>query len=261
MAECIFCGEPFAPDRERSNEHAAPKWCRELLPDRGTALHTQIVHTEAGVETEDQGRRNPFTTTLNEVCKACNEGWMHELEVSAQAILSHLIQGDARRLRFWRQVLVATWACKTAMVWECLAGEHRAMPMACLRELHRTQRPPTKHQVWFGRYSGDDPYSFRHAAGRALGQPDPQQAHGYLVAIGIGQLVFVIFGHGFGHLDATPRNALADRLTQVWPPVHEIAAWPPPLPLDDYGLDATVRALGTFPGVTLPQSANPAPEA
>lgn len=152
MADCVFCGEPFGPSRQRSHEHAVPKWCAELLADRGAAYHTLIAQTEAGVKTVDQGLRNPFTTTLNEVCKPCNEGWMHELEQSSESLLSHLIQGDSRRLRFWRQALVATWACKTAMVWECLAGEHRATPIERLRELHRTQRPPDKHQVWFGRY-------------------------------------------------------------------------------------------------------------
>jgi hypothetical protein len=252
VANCIFCGEPFGPDRERSKEHATPKWCRDLLPDRGVASHTQTVYTEAGVETVDQGRRDPFTTTLNDVCKPCNEGWMDELEKSSRSTLSNLIQGSPRRLGYWRQALVATWACKTAMVWECLAGDHRAMPMTCLRELHRTQRPPATHQVWFGRYAGDDPHSFRHAAGRTFGQPDPQQIHGYLVAIGIGQLVFVIFGHRFGHLEATPQNALAHRLVQIWPPIHEVAEWPPAQTLDDAGLSATVRALGTFPGVSLP---------
>jgi hypothetical protein len=249
---CIFCGEPLGPDRPRSNEHAAPNWCADLLPDRGAARHTQIVHTEEGVETLDLGLRNPFTTTLNEVCKPCNEGWMHELETSCEGILGHLIQGHARNLRFWRQTLSATWACKTAMVWECLAGEHRAIPMERLRELHRTQRPPPKHQVWFGQYVGDEPHSFRHAAGRALGDPNPEQGHSYLVAVGIGQLVFIIFGHGYGHLDAHPRNALTSRLSQVWPPIHEVAKWPPPESFDEMGLDLTMRALGQFPGVTLP---------
>ena len=256
MDSCIFCGEPFGPERPRSNEHAAPKWCGKLLPKRGVARHTQFVHTEDGVQTEDWGLRNPFTTTLNDVCKPCNEGWMDELEKACQDILGHLIQGHARSVRFWRQSLIATWACKTAMVWECLAGEHRAMPMTALRELHVTQRPPAKHQVWFGQYSGDEPHSFRHAAGRAFGEPDPEQGHGYLVAIGIGQLVFVVFGHGFESISATPTNELATRLVQVWPPVNEVAAFPPPEPLDDGGLDATVRALGTFPGISLPGEGN-----
>lgn len=252
MDRCIFCGEPFGPARERSNEHAAPNWCAELLPDRGAAYHTATVHTESGVETVDLGYRDPFTTTLNEVCKPCNEGWMHELEESAKGILSHFIKGDRRRVRFWRQAMIATWACKTAMVWECLAGEHRAIPLERLRELHRTQRPPPRHQVWFGQYRGDEPHSFRRAAGRALGDVEPEQPHGYLVAVGIGQFVFIVFGHGFDHLNATPRNALAQRLVQVWPPIHEITEWPPPAAFDDAGLTATVRALGTFPGVTLP---------
>ena len=89
-------------------------------------------------------------------------------------------------------------------------------------------------------------------AGRAEGEPDPEQGHGYIVAIGVSQLVFVIFGHGYESVSATPTNALSTRLVQVWPPIHEIAAWPPEEPLDDAGLDATVRGLGSFPGITLP---------
>jgi hypothetical protein len=86
-----------------------------------------------------------------------------------------------------------------------------------------------------------------------LGEPDPEQAHGYLVAIGIGQLIFIVFGHGYdAGVNATPQNALATRLVQVWPPINETAAWPPDEPLDDFGLDASVRALGAFPGISLP---------
>lgn len=66
-----------------------------------------------------------------------------------------------------------------------------------------------------------------------------------MVALSIGELVFVVFGHGFDHLRATPQHQLADRLVQVWPPIHEVAAWPPALPLNDAELDATVRALGS----------------
>jgi hypothetical protein len=37
---------------------------------------------------------------------------------------------------------------------------------------------------------------------------------------------------------------------------REDAAWPPPQSLDDDELEVSVRALGTFPGISLPPHGN-----
>ena len=200
MAACIFCGEPLGPERKRSDEHAAPKWCGKLLPDLGAAHHAWHVETSDGTSTVYQGYKDPFTTVAEDVCKPCNEGWMKELEDSCEGIVGHLIQGHERKIRYWRQALVATWAVKTALVWECVQPENRTVPLSVLRMFHAVQRPGARQQVWIGRFSDseNEPNSFQRTAAHVIGTPRPDkpgEAHAYLVALSVGELALVICGH------------------------------------------------------------------
>jgi hypothetical protein len=250
MSACIFCAEPFSPDRRCSEEHAAPNWCRSLVPDRGKARHTLIVETIDGRREVDLGLRNPFTMCVMGICEPCNTGWMHELEESCRGILSHFIQGHARNIRYWRQTQVATWAAKTAMVWESISPEDRTIPLDVLAIFHRTQRLNMRQQVWMGRYSGDDPHSFRrnaaHVVDAATARGDnPQDAHTYLVAITVGELAFVVFGHLLStRLTFSLPQQLVSKLVPIWPPVHEVVGWPLQTTLDDAALEACVWSLG-----------------
>jgi len=251
MTTCIFCGEPFGPQRPRSKEHAAPEWCRKLLPDLGPAQHTFIIETADGREELDHGERDPFTTVCGDVCRACNNGWMHELEESTEALLSRMIQGGSRNVRYWRQTLAATWAVKTAMVWDAVSPKDRTIPLDVLRSFHRMQRLNLRQQVWTGRYVGTQPHhSFRRTAAHVVGpvsggSDDPQDAHAYVVALTVGQLAFVVFGHVL----AVPFNfslpeQIAPRLEPIWPPTHEVVKWPPSDAVDDTALEDLVRSLG-----------------
>jgi hypothetical protein len=246
--ECIFCGQPFGPDRIRSGEHAAPNWCRKLLPDRGRAEHFFVVETGDGLRVENRGLKNPFTTVAEGVCVPCNTGWMQELEASGETLLGHFIQGHERPLRYWRQVLVATWALETALVWDAVSPVDRTVAIRDFRVLRSAQRPTAQQQVWIGRYMGDDPHSFRRTAAHIIGaqDADPHEAHAYLIAITLGELALVVFGQ---HVVMPPyRHQLPDQfassLVQISPPIQEAVAWPPAEALDDEALQSCVRSLG-----------------
>lgn len=248
MPHCIFCQQPFGPKRRPSAEHAAPKWCRDLVPDLEATHHMLIVETAAGTVQESRGIRNPFTTVIKGLCVPCNTGWMHELEETSKDILGYPIQGRKRNLQFFRQVLAATWAMKTGMVWDYISPDNRAVSLDQLRMLHQTQRPNPRHQIWIGQFLGDAPHSFRRTTGNLIktaGPLDSQHTHGYLIAFSIGQLAFVIYGHGL----PVPANVILPqqfnpKLIQTWPPIHEIVNWPPTNSLNDAELDTIMHSLG-----------------
>jgi hypothetical protein len=247
---CIFCGEPFGPNRPRSKEHAAPQWCGELLPNLGKAQHTQIIETVEGRAEADRGLRDPFTTVAKDVCRPCNTGWMAELEEWAKPCLAAPITGQRRVLRYWRQACVASWAVKTAMVWECLSPQNRTIPLDVLRMFHGTQRPGARQQVWIGHYIDTEPHTFQRVAAHGVGiaplRPDvPDEAHAYLVALSVGQLAFVVYGHTFPIPQPFTMPAeFATRLIPIWPPEQEVVEWPPSDGVDYAGLEACVRSLG-----------------
>ena len=104
------------------------------------------------------------------------------------------IIGKKRALRYWRQACAASWAVKTALVWELVEAEHRTVPLDVLRIFHQLQRPGGRQQVWIGHYQGSQPdHSFRRTAAHLIAAPpqgdeNPQDAHANLLAVTIGQL-------------------------------------------------------------------------
>jgi hypothetical protein len=257
---CIFCREPFGLGRARSDEHAAPQWCAGLLPPvsaEGRPEHVVIIETAAGREELFRGVRDPFTTVAEDVCVPCNTGWMHELEEWAERWLAKPIQGEGRALRYWRQVCAASWAVKTALVWELVEPEHRTIPLEVLNIFHKLQRPGGRQQVWLGRYQGSQPHnSWRRTAAHHIEAPpgvEADGADGYLVVVTIGELAIVVLGHlfslhGVSVGDPLPGIPLHERfpgqLIQIWPLTNEAVSWPPPTILDDAALDTVVRSLG-----------------
>jgi hypothetical protein len=202
VPNCIFCNRPFGPGRPRSQEHAAPQWCRELLPDIGRSEHGHIRVTPHGRTDTNLGNRDPFTTVCGDVCQPCNNGWMHELEESAKHPLRPLIQGEERSQRYWRQTLCATWAMKTVLVWDSVMPQHRLIPRSVLHTFHETQRLNLRQQVWVGRYTGAQiHHSFRQTAAHIVGDftqesgppLDPQDAHVYAGLVTVGQVAYLIW--------------------------------------------------------------------
>ncbi|HTX31728.1 MAG TPA: hypothetical protein VMD09_10090 [Solirubrobacteraceae bacterium] len=212
--------------------------------------HLHIVITAEGRRDADHGERNPFTTVCGDVCKPCNTGWMHELEESCKGVLGKLIQGGSRNLGYWRQALAATWAAKTAMVWESVSPKDRTIPLEVLHTFHRTQRLSLRQQVWTGRYVGNQPdHSFRRTAAHVIGavkgaSENPQDAHAYAVALSVGQLAFVVFGHLLSVPIQLTVPEEGSKLVPIWPPEREVVAWPPSDALDDAAITNVLTSLG-----------------
>jgi hypothetical protein len=214
-------------------------------------MHGHIRVTAEGRTDTDLGHRDPFTTVCGDVCEPCNTGWMHELEGSASAILSRLIQGDPKNQRYWRQTLGATWAMKTAMVWDSVMPQHHLIPRTALHTFHQTQRLNLRQQIWIGHYTGAQVHhSFRqtaaHINGPVTGAPaDPQEAHLYAGFVTIGQLAYLVVGHilGMPYKHILPVE-LKPKLVPVWPPEQEIVSWPPPEPLSDEDVRTALLSVG-----------------
>ena len=154
-------------------------------------------------------------------------------------------------MRYWRQALHATWAAKTAMVWDSVRPQHHVIPRNALHTLHRTQRLTYRQQVWIGHYVGTQPHhSFREVAAHVVGvveggTDDPNEADAYLAAITVGQLGFVVYGHLLGIPNAHRLPApLEAKLAQIWPPEFEVLPWPPSEPLDDADIQIALASLG-----------------
>jgi hypothetical protein len=242
---CVFCGESPV-----EAEHVWPQWIAKYLP-REKADHFRVQESAEGREVQPRGFRFPFTTEANCVCHTCNTGWMHELENSAEAEIAAMIQGKPQRLHEWRQSIAASWAFKTAMMLEqSEPPAARTIPLAIYPMFRRFLRPTTMTQVWMAHYVGENPHPFGHGLLRAqvigpTGPVEPDDAEPYALVLGAGQLAFWIVGHLVqGAALHAPNSEVTGRIVQIWP-VTPSAAWPPPEPVGDDGLNGLVFSLAS----------------
>ena len=196
----------------------------------------------------------PMTTwgvKVNCVCSEdCNSGWMSELEIAVQPILSPMIRdGGQTLLSKEQQQLLAAWACKTVMVFEFTSAEPAFYTFAERDELRRTMSPPAVHMsVLIGRYVTG---SFMGIAfGRRVDfdlRVDDQLVRGRAdySSISLGQLVVQVVGF---RLPVDVERILVPNMrdwsghaVRVWPPRHPSASWPPTNSFDNETLQQFVR--------------------
>jgi hypothetical protein len=241
--ECIFCGSDAG-----SNEHLFPDWLNELFPvkkgDPDVELARHIAN-ESGVERTTWGAREIASATTKQVCHNCNTGWMARLEGMARPLLTPLTQGHAGDLNAEQQIVIATWAVKTAMVCEATLSEMADNFTDDERSLLREQcRPPASVAVVIAAVEGQiAPMHYSAAKARMLvGTAEAARFHVHTIQVG--PLVLQVVRRvpplpNFGTLESSslPSEIEADWevATTIFPPKAK-CVWPPPRVLDWDGL-------------------------
>jgi hypothetical protein len=235
-------------------EHVWPQWIAKYVPDTEIeAEHYVVVEAEGKDETvEFRGERVPFTTKAKCVCKACNEGWMAELEHTAEHELHAMIGGKPQVLHEWRESVAATWAFKTAIMVEQAQPSHRAIPAEVYPHFRRYLTPPPFAQVWLALYAGVSPHFYGRGEMRLVidspaGVAVPDDLTAYGACLQVGALAFRLFGH---LIKNGPVNAPSGELARALVPIRRQvprAEWPPELAVEDEGLHLLVKSMGDIP--------------
>jgi hypothetical protein len=150
---CLFC-EAAA----RSKEHLFPDWLNDVLPPARLGRTPEIGRHSAdagGVATGFWEVAEIASATARLVCHDCNTRWMAKLESHAKPVLEPMLAGHPVWLDRDQQLLVATWACKTAIV--CEAALNAADPFG-LEERQAVMvgnRPPASVEVFLAGVEGD----------------------------------------------------------------------------------------------------------
>ncbi|MBW4462776.1 MAG: hypothetical protein KME47_21440 [Nodosilinea sp. WJT8-NPBG4] len=121
---CLFCG---AVD-EMSSEHVFPKWLRKYV--KNITFHSSaFLDTPSGSNNVSECAESSFYDnkldstekstahgfTVQEVCQACNNGWMSQLEEEAKNILVHneqLVIADEMTFDSHQSYLLSLWLFK-----------------------------------------------------------------------------------------------------------------------------------------------------
>lgn len=228
--QCVFCGS-----REKMTaEHVFPLWTRKVvLPDaRGDSGY--IFRGPTG-QFEVVPGMPVAALQVKRVCAKCNNGWLHKLEDRAKPLLSRPIQGDPTTLHFMDVHTAATWAYKTCILADLAST--RQLAALPFRGLSQRGHPPKEVVVMLAAYGGarypqfacSKPVRYQ-VKSDAIGEFD---LNAYVITIGIGHLVFQVFGHYIrGAMDLSPADWKRDYSQVIWPPPGSVR-WPPRRMLDD----------------------------
>ena len=143
---CIFCSE-----RATSMEHVLPNWLNPILneetqrrPDSGWVMH---MAGNEGVERRCFQKKEIASIKTRQVCHDCNILWMSRLESRAKPVLIPLTEGRTTSLTVNEQILIATWATKTAMVAETTLSRNDRFPKEECSLVMLQDRPPASVEV------------------------------------------------------------------------------------------------------------------
>jgi hypothetical protein len=236
--ECIFCGSP-----RLTAEDAWPLWLGDVLPVIPGGLVGRL-DTLGSRHTTRRWRLKTLTVRVKWVCEACNCGWMSVLENQAKQVLTPMIGGESTRLDQADQLLVATWAVKTAMVLEFINGETVAATREDRHWLRERRSPPPGMMARAAKYVGGiEPLHYLHIVGHdpASTATDPEPV--YATTLLVGQLVLQVLGPDPRRRAApfTQPGVVKAHFIPVLPPTLHPAIWPPATPLDDEGYAALAR--------------------
>lgn len=154
MRTCPFCG--FAG--KLTNEHVFGNWLS------GIGLSPASVPHAAGPLNrimQDLGVRPPFRQTVG-VCGSCNNGWMRDLELVAQRVLTPFILGTSGQVELDDAGPIAAWVQKTALTALLVSSEAQrnagyGLPRSEYHDLwaiRTAMQPLPASQFWIGRYAG-----------------------------------------------------------------------------------------------------------
>jgi hypothetical protein len=213
--DCLFCDRP---DRARlTDEHVWSEWFQKEL----IALMGRFPSYGPGRETSPLGPTVP-------VCGTCNNRWMSVLENDAKPLIVDMWR-HPRLLQPPDQELLATWATKTAIVFDAI-GE-ATIPRHFGHELRVSRRPSAGVWVWATMVAGPPPGLaawLRPLGLAAKGEHPPDQPNGVCVTFTVHRVAFqVLFTVYRGRYDAALRHHVASQLTPLWPLDGTSRSWPP----------------------------------
>ena len=229
---CIFCGA-----KADTKEHIFPDWINRLIT---TADFEGIAFTiDRGEITEQRTHRATRAAGMKAriVCRACNNGWMSDLEADAEKLLTPLMLGSQTTLTTEQQLFAAFWAVKTSMVGETIQYHDDRFSQEDRDIVREQQRPPLRARVSIAAYDMSEPVATRYSRGlgKVLRNGTPFIDF-YSHTIQVLHLVFSVRGtDSLPSADNRSLETLAEpRYMEipVFPPVEK-CVWPPGLVMDE----------------------------
>ena len=172
--KCIFC-----QGSGMSKEHFWPDWLRSYFKTTVSDKHIGELHVSEGkapliLQRKKERSGNLITKKFRVVCKACNNGWMSQLEEKVKPILISILENKA--ISFDQKELsnLARWAVMKVIVAEQSEDGTQVTPEMDRILFSKEGIIPDYFYVFIGKHkSGHDSAYLRHSTTLALSKDGP----------------------------------------------------------------------------------------
>lgn len=211
---CAFCGST----ENLTDEHVIPRWVTRRMAEFGA---TYIRETAYGTQ------RSPTIEITAPICEDCNNRWLSVLENDVSSILSPMLTGSEVRIHADQQLLLATWAVKTALMFE-LANGSPIVPEGFFHDLRLRHAPHPNQWVWLGLYGGQQRATTVFLNPLHIGVPETDEPNGFVCTFNVFCVVFQVAMH-FTSGTAELRDARQQYepvIERIWPRWITPVVWP-----------------------------------
>jgi hypothetical protein len=216
---CPFCGS----DEALTVEHVWPQWMsRALRKHVGAKQHERpFAVSVAGAK-----RVSRAIDVEAPACALCNNHWLSVLEQDVRPVLEPMLLGEGRILSRTHQLLLATWAVKTVLMFDAATGADAVIPMGYYREFAQLRAPLPSTQVWLGAYSGIRPgLAWRQALW--VDVPSEEAPNAFVTTFTAYRVVFQVAGHFVRDASFRDRRyQFASGVHRIWPVEPGSIRWP-----------------------------------
>lgn len=216
---CPFCSS----DEALTVEHVWPQWISRALRQHVGAQQ----HERAFTLSVAGAKRSSYTIDLEApACALCNNRWLSVLEQDVRPILEPMLLGEERILSRDQQLLLATWAVKTALMFDAATGKDAVIPMGYFREFALLRAPLPSTQVWVGAYLGARPgLAWRQSLW--IGVPADGWPNAFVTTFTAFRVVFQVAGHFVRDASIRDRRyQFASGIHRIWPVEPGSIRWP-----------------------------------
>jgi hypothetical protein len=212
-----------------------PAWLGEVLPGDGQFT---FVHARTGGAPK-QWSSGALSLTAKGICQTCNHWFGAEVEDTARPMLTRMIRGDEHRIDVRAQIVISTWAAKTAAMAELTDDAPlRLAARTGLPTIRTTRCAPASVGVWAGEVmeNFETVVVLQQVSTGRITLPTGEEFDGanWFQTFRLGRLALQVAGHTY----PTAMRVETDRdktgaARRIWPIQHDALDWPPARAMSD----------------------------
>ncbi len=216
---CAFC----YTGRQLTDEHVWPQWLSLAIAE---TFRTDPGRRSFVMHGQNTRKARRVIEVVAPICHDCNTRWMSTLETDAKSLVTDLATGKPRELDAADQQLLATWAVKTALMFDLSSGPEAVVPLGAYRHFAMKRRPLDGMWVIVGACVPTRPATGQR---QPIWIDIPETEHPNVVALTLtaGCLMLQVIAH-FVVSGTFHDNREHSRATErIWPPAKPKISWPP----------------------------------